>query len=160
MARINWKRFRSSSHVAQISGAERPASSADRSAGAATYRLHRGAPPLGPGSWRLAISSLARPYRHSPAALMAGWLPLGLWALHRYFESGKWRHLAASAVCVLLQALTATYFLYFALLPIGVVFVAEAIRRPVPPRRLARHLAPILVLIAVTSVDSAPRRRL
>jgi NTE family protein len=55
-----------------------PASSADRSAGAATYRLHRGAPPLGPGSWRLAISSLARPYRHSPAALMAGWLPLGL----------------------------------------------------------------------------------
>jgi NTE family protein len=54
-----------------------PASSADRSAGA-SYRLHRGAPPLGPGSWRLAISSLARPSRHTPAALMAGWLPLGL----------------------------------------------------------------------------------
>jgi NTE family protein len=54
-----------------------PASTADRSAGA-RYRLHRGAPPIGPGSWRLAISSLARPYRHSPAALVAGWLPLGL----------------------------------------------------------------------------------
>lgn len=54
-----------------------PSSTADRSGGA-SYRLHRGAPPLGPGSWRLALSSLARPHRHSPAALMAGWLPLGL----------------------------------------------------------------------------------
>jgi NTE family protein len=54
-----------------------PSSTADRSGGA-SYRLHRGAPPIGPGSWRLALSTLARPYRHSPAALMAGWLPLGL----------------------------------------------------------------------------------
>src|SRR5664280_267969 len=52
------------------------ASSADRSAGA-RYRLHRGLPALGPGSWRLAVSSLARPYKHSPAALLAGWLPHG-----------------------------------------------------------------------------------
>jgi len=41
------------------------------------YRLHRGRPVLGPGSWRLAVSSLARPYRHSPATLLAGWLPHG-----------------------------------------------------------------------------------
>jgi NTE family protein len=54
-----------------------PASTADRSA-EASYRLHRGAPPIGPGSWRLAISSLARPDGHSPAARVAGWLPLGL----------------------------------------------------------------------------------
>lgn len=53
-----------------------PAASVDRSAGAA-FRLHRGAPALGPGSWRLALSSLARPYKYSPAALLAGWLPLG-----------------------------------------------------------------------------------
>src|ERR1017187_2708479 len=53
-----------------------PASSAARSGGA-SFRLHRGAPALGPGSWRLALSSLARPYRYSPAALLAGWLPLG-----------------------------------------------------------------------------------
>jgi len=43
----------------------------------ARYRLHRGLPALGPGSWRLAVSSLARPYKHSPAALLAGWLPHG-----------------------------------------------------------------------------------
>jgi NTE family protein len=53
-----------------------PAASADRSAGAG-FSLHRGAPALGPGSWRLALSSLARPYKYSPGALLAGWLPLG-----------------------------------------------------------------------------------
>lgn len=55
----------------------RPAKEADRSAGA-SYRLHRGPPVLGPGSWRLALSSLARPYRYAPAAVLAGWLPQGM----------------------------------------------------------------------------------
>jgi NTE family protein len=36
---------------------------------AASYRLHSRRPALGPGSWRLALGSLARPYRHPPAAL-------------------------------------------------------------------------------------------
>ncbi len=48
-----------------------------RSAGA-VYRLHPSVPVLGPGSWRLALTSLARPYRYSPAAILAGWLPRGL----------------------------------------------------------------------------------
>jgi NTE family protein len=42
------------------------------------YRLHAAVPVLGPGSWRLALGSLARPYRYSPTALLAGWLPRGL----------------------------------------------------------------------------------
>lgn len=53
------------------------ASLADRSAGA-TFRLDRGGFGLGPGSWRLALASLARPYRYSPAAAISGWLPRGL----------------------------------------------------------------------------------
>ncbi len=55
----------------------RPVSEADRSAGG-SYRLHRGLPALGPGSWRLAIASLARPYRYAPAAVLAGWIPQGI----------------------------------------------------------------------------------
>ncbi len=55
----------------------RPVSDADRSAGG-SYRLHRGVPSLGPGSWRLAVASLARPYRYAPAALLAGWVPQGI----------------------------------------------------------------------------------
>ena len=54
----------------------RPAAEADRAAGA-VFRLHPGPPPLGPGSWRLALSSLQRPTRHTPTAVMSGWLPRG-----------------------------------------------------------------------------------
>ncbi|HEU4974217.1 MAG TPA: patatin-like phospholipase family protein [Baekduia sp.] len=46
--------------------------------GGAAFQLHRGVPALGPGSWRLAVASLARPYRYAPAAVVAGWLPRGL----------------------------------------------------------------------------------
>ncbi len=53
------------------------ASTADRAAGA-TYRLDRAGLALGPGSWRLALASLARPYRYSPMAVISGWLPRGL----------------------------------------------------------------------------------
>ena len=54
----------------------RPAGEADRAAGA-TFGLHRGLPPIGPGSWGLIMRSLSAPHRHRPTALMAGWLPRG-----------------------------------------------------------------------------------
>jgi NTE family protein len=54
----------------------RPASEADRAAGA-TFKLHRGLPPIGPGSWQLIARSLSAPHRHRPSALAAGWLPRG-----------------------------------------------------------------------------------
>jgi NTE family protein len=44
----------------------------------AVFRLHRGVPRPGPGSWRLALTSLARPDRYPPAALLAGLLPQGV----------------------------------------------------------------------------------
>ena len=55
----------------------RPAAEADRSAGA-VFRLQRALPPVGPGSWRLALSSLTRPSSHTPLALTVGWLPRGV----------------------------------------------------------------------------------
>jgi NTE family protein len=54
----------------------RPAAEADRDGGA-TFRLHRGLPPVGPGSLRLALSTLAHPTRHTPLEMMVGWLPRG-----------------------------------------------------------------------------------
>jgi NTE family protein len=50
---------------------------ADRSAGA-SFRLDTTGFAFGPGSWRLAMASLARPYRYSPAAVISGWLPRGV----------------------------------------------------------------------------------
>jgi NTE family protein len=41
------------------------------------YRLKLALPPVGPGSWRMVLSTLARPMRHAPSALLAGWLPRG-----------------------------------------------------------------------------------
>ena len=60
--------------VMDAGGAE-PGSS-DRSAGA-VYKLHGAVPSLGPGSWKLALGSLARPYRHSPVSFVTAWLPRG-----------------------------------------------------------------------------------
>jgi NTE family protein len=48
---------------------------AERDAGAA-FRLG-GLPGIGPGSWRLAMRTLRSPQRHTPAALLGGWLPRG-----------------------------------------------------------------------------------
>jgi NTE family protein len=55
----------------------RAAADADRAAGA-VFRLHRGLPLLGPGSLRLALTTLAQPLRHTPLQLLTGWLPQGL----------------------------------------------------------------------------------
>ena len=55
----------------------RPAADANRSAGA-VFRVHRGLPSIGPGSLRMAFTSLSNPLRHTPLQLLAGWLPAGL----------------------------------------------------------------------------------
>src|SRR4051794_214090 len=55
----------------------RPSREADRSAGA-TFRLQRALPPVGPGSWKLIAHSLSAPHRHTPTALVGGWLPRGI----------------------------------------------------------------------------------
>src|SRR3954471_22674966 len=55
----------------------RPQDTASRSAGA-EFHLDWFPPPIGPGSWQLIMRSAARPNRHQPAALLAGWLPRGM----------------------------------------------------------------------------------
>lgn len=53
------------------------AGDADRSAGA-KYEIERGAIPWFPGSPMLAIRSAMRPTRHTPAAVLSGWVPRGV----------------------------------------------------------------------------------
>jgi NTE family protein len=55
----------------------RPAAEADR-AGGAVFRLHPRALPLGPGSLRMALTTLSNPLRHTPLQVVAGWLPAGV----------------------------------------------------------------------------------
>ena len=54
----------------------RPAAEADRAAGA-RFEADLWPPPVVPGSWRLALATLARPRRYTPAAAFSGWLPRG-----------------------------------------------------------------------------------
>ena len=57
----------------------RPAAEADRSAGA-TFHLARTWPPIGPGSWPLAMRTLLRPRRYPPSQVLAGWAPRGVFS--------------------------------------------------------------------------------
>lgn len=41
------------------------------------FRLQRALPPIGPGSWRMALGTLRRPLSHAPGAVVGGWLPRG-----------------------------------------------------------------------------------
>ncbi len=57
----------------------RPAAEADRSGGA-QFRLQRAWPPIGPGSWPLALRTLREPTRFTPGAAFAGWAPRGIFS--------------------------------------------------------------------------------
>jgi NTE family protein len=60
------------------------------------FRLQLAPPPIGPGSWRLALSTLRNPRKHPPGAVMAGWLPRGfvstapIGELVETFIAGDW----------------------------------------------------------------------
>jgi NTE family protein len=57
----------------------RPAADADRAAGA-RFELARALPPVGPGSWSLALRTLANPRRFTPATVFSGWIPRGVFS--------------------------------------------------------------------------------
>ena len=73
----------------------RPAGEADRSGGA-NFKLHRGLPALGPGSLRMALTTISNPLRHTPLQVLAGWLPSGLMSTDSIEDtigravSGRW----------------------------------------------------------------------
>jgi NTE family protein len=60
------------------------------------YRLQFAPPPIGPGSWRLAFTTLLHPTRHAPSVMLAGWLPRGfistapIQQLVERFVPGRW----------------------------------------------------------------------
>ena len=61
--------------------------------------------------------------------LASGWMPLSLWALHRYFATFSLRALAVFALAFVWQAYSNGYYLYFLSVPVGVVAVFELAAR-------------------------------
>jgi NTE family protein len=64
----------------------RPAATADRAAGA-RFELERTWPPIGPGSWKLALRTLANPRRYTPATVASGWLWRGVFSTESLKET-------------------------------------------------------------------------
>jgi NTE family protein len=69
--------YASGSPLDALENAERAAADASRRVTGSEYRLEWALPPLGPGSWRLAATTMLRPHRHAPPTILAGWLPRG-----------------------------------------------------------------------------------
>ena len=100
------------------------------------------------------------PYRVSQVShlqvLMCGWMPIALWALHRYFSVRSRLALAGFAAAFLLQVLSSLYYLYFLTLPVAVVVGAELVRA----RRRRVHtaveigLAALIILIVLAPIGA------
>jgi NTE family protein len=79
----------------RMGGADRLDELASRMGGD-ELRLAFAPPPIGPGSWRLALKTLRHPRSHAPSAMMAGWLPRGIVStrpisdLVGTFVAGEW----------------------------------------------------------------------
>lgn len=81
--------------AARVGGPEKLDEIAERLTGD-QLKLQLALPPIGPGSWRLAINTLRHPRRHAPSAMLAGWLPRGfvstrpITELVEAFVGGEW----------------------------------------------------------------------
>ncbi|MCW2983058.1 MAG: patatin-like phospholipase family protein, partial [Conexibacter sp.] len=81
--------------AARMGGRDKLDEVAERVAGD-ELRLQLALPPIGPGSWRLALNTLRHPRSHAPSAMLAGWLPRGfvstrpISALVDTFVAGDW----------------------------------------------------------------------
>lgn len=69
--------LRSEAMAERLAGMAEAATDATGRRTAGEFRLHPALPPIGPGSWRMAVGTLLQPTRHSPAAVLGGWLPRG-----------------------------------------------------------------------------------
>jgi len=123
-------------------------------AGAGMYVLARSLTGRRDAALVAALGYAFTPFRVAQFAhlpwLLTGWLPLSLWALHRYVATGALIFLLASAAGYLLQSLTGSYFVYFALLPMAAVAIADGWHARPPLRRTVAHVAAAAALCVVT----------
>jgi hypothetical protein len=104
-----------------------------------------------------ACSPYRVPHIYHLQVLMSGWMPLGLWALHRFFSTGSRRALSGFVACFVLQAWSNGYFLYFMALPATIVAVHGLWHRRAGRGRTAVSLAvaAAVILAALAPVASA-----
>ena len=95
--------------------------------------------------------------------LMSGWMPIGLWGLHRYFEAGSRRALAMFVAGFALTALSHGYFFYFFSVPVIVVAASPDSVDVMRPEALAARggamaelaIAAVSILLIIAPVAAA-----
>jgi len=85
--------------------------------------------------------------------LVNGWMPIALWALHRYFATGSRRALAGFVVAFVAQGLSNGYFLFFLAVPVAIVAIVELARHR---DRLTAHAIRLAIAAAVIGALVAP----
>ena len=84
-------------------------------------------------------------------SLMYGWMPIGLWALHRYFATGRRVALAGFAAAFVLAGLSNGHFFYFFAAVVVVVATLELIFRVRARPRMLIEL-PVAAALMFTAV--------
>ena len=88
-------------------------------------------------------------------SLMYGWMPIGLWALHRYFATGRRAALAGFAAAFVLAGLSNGHFFFFFAPVVVIVAGLEVIFLRSRPRMLIElPVAAALMFAAVLPVMS------
>ena len=126
-------------------------------AGAGMYLLARGLTGRRDVAVLAGLAFACCPYRWPQVThlqvLVNGWMPIALWALHRFFATGSRRALAGFGAAFLAQALSNGYFLFFLAVPVAMVAVVELARRR---DRLRARLVPLAAAAIVMGLVLAP----
>ena len=128
-------------------------------AGAGMYVLARELTGRSDAALVAGVVFASQPFRISHLAhlqwLMTGWLPLSLWALHRYFRRPRARTLLLCAACFVIQAATASYFTYFGLVPLVIVAAAEWWRTRIAVATIVRDAVPAIAFVMIVMLPIA-----
>jgi hypothetical protein len=120
-------------------------------AGSGMYLLVRSITGRRPAGVIAGMAFAFVPYRAAQIphlqVLMTGWMPIALWALHRYYEAGGWRFLLVFALAFTLQGLSNGYYLYFFAVAVAVIGLAGLVRARRPARRMLVELSACALLI-------------
>lgn len=94
-------------------------------AGMGLYLLARELTGRRDAAWIAGLTFACLPYRVAQAShlqvLYAGWMPLALLGLHRYFRTGSKRALAGFVAAYVLTALSNGYYLFFLAVPVVII---------------------------------------
>jgi hypothetical protein len=130
-------------------------------AGAGMYLLARDLTGRRDAAILAALAFMWCPYRAPQVThlqvLMNGWMPIALWALHRYFATGSRRALAGFVAAFVLQGLSNGYFLFFLAVPVAIVAIVELIRRRdrLPRQAIDLAVAAVAIGVLIAPVASA-----